>query len=82
MAALPWYLLAAGLVLVVVGFLLAGLSGSSRSRHRGLDPDMDDDEIARHLRDEQRVSFPGLVIVFGFVCVLVSIAWRLARYFL
>jgi hypothetical protein len=77
----PWYLLAAGIVLVVIGALLAGLPGQSdrgAGRH-ALHSRMRDDEIVRELKRQQRVSVPGLVILAGFVCILVSVCWRIAR---
>jgi hypothetical protein len=79
MVAYPWYLLAIGLIIVVVGSLFAGLSSSSRSRQRGIDPRMRDDEIVRHLQSEQRISLPNLVVLVGLACIMVSIIWRLAR---
>ena len=79
MVSLPWYLLAAGIVLVVVGFILAGLSGPHSRGRRAIDPDLRDDDIVRELKRAQRVPIPSLVILAGFVCILVSIAWRLLR---
>jgi hypothetical protein len=72
---LPWYLLAAGIVLVVIGFLLTGLSGGPG--RRAINPDMRDDDITRELRRARRVPLPSLVILAGFACILVSICWRL-----
>ena len=40
------------------------------------------EQAESHLRDEQRLPLSSLVIGLGFLCVLVSIGWRLARYFL
>ena len=82
MIGLPWYLLAAGIMIVILGFLLAGLPGSFGRGRRGISPRMRDDDIARELRRAQGIPLPNLVIAFGLVCVLVSICWRLARVFL
>ena len=79
MVSLPWYLLAAGILLVVIGFLLAGLPGSSSQRRRAIDPDRSDDDIIRELKRAERLSIPSLVILAGFACILVSICWRLLR---
>jgi hypothetical protein len=76
---LPWYLLAAGIALVVIGFLLAGLTDPSGRGRRPLDADMRDDDIVRELKRAQRVPLPSLVILAGFACILVSICWRLLR---
>jgi hypothetical protein len=76
---LPWYLLAGGIALVVIGFLLAGLSGGPGPGRRAIGPDMRDDDIVRELRRARRVPVPSLVILAGFACILVSISWRLLR---
>jgi hypothetical protein len=76
---LPWYLLAAGIALVVIGFLLAGLMGPPGRGRRPIDADMRDDDVVRELKRTQRVSLPSLVILAGFACILVSICWRLLR---
>jgi hypothetical protein len=74
---LPWYLLAVGIALVVIGFLLAALPRSPDHIQRAIDPDMRDEDIVRELQRSQRVSVPGLVILAGFACILVSIGWRI-----
>jgi hypothetical protein len=76
---LPWYLLAAGIALVVFGFVLAGLTGPPGRGRRPIDPDMRDDDIVRELKRSRRVPVPNLVILAGFACILVSICWRLLR---
>jgi hypothetical protein len=76
---LPWYLLAAGIVIVVLGFVLAALPGRAGRGQRAIDPDMRDDDIVRELKRAQRVPVPSLVILAGFVCILVSICWRVLR---
>jgi hypothetical protein len=78
---LPWYLLAAGIALVIVGALLAGLPGRAGrgGGRRAIRPRMRDDDIARELRRAQRVTVPSLVVLAGFVCILVSVCWRIAR---
>jgi Flp pilus assembly protein TadB len=81
MIAFPWYLLAAGIVLVIVGFLLAAAAEPSSPRRRIIDPAMRDADIVRQLQRGQRVSVPSLIILAGFLCVLVSIVWRLVLMF-
>jgi hypothetical protein len=76
---LPWYLLAAGMVLVVIGFILACLPGPPGRGRRSIDPDMRDDDIVRELKRGQRVPVSNFVILAGFACILVSICWRLVR---
>jgi hypothetical protein len=79
---LPWYLLSAGIGLVILGFLLAGLPGKSERGRRSIHSRMRDDEIIRNLKRAERIPFSSLVILAGLGCVLVSIGWRLARAFL
>jgi hypothetical protein len=78
MIAAPWYLLAVGILLFVVGSLFAAVNGLSTPRQRSLDARMRDDEIVRHLRQGQRIGLPGLLILIGLSCIAGSIAWRLA----
>ena len=79
MVALPWYLLAAGIALVVFGALLSGLGRPGGSGRRRLGPAMRDDEIIRELGQRQRVTLPNLMVLAGILCILVSVAWRLLR---
>jgi hypothetical protein len=79
MISLPWYLLAAGIVLVIIGALLACLPGRDDRGRRPLHARMRDEDIVRELKREQRVPVASLVILAGLVCVLVSIGWRIAR---
>ena len=79
MVRLPWYLLAVGIALVVIGFLLAALPRSPDRSRRAIDSDMRDEDIVRELRRSPPVSVPGLVILAGFACILVSIGWRILR---
>ena len=81
MVSLPWYLLAVGIGLVLVGLVWANLPGSSDRGGRGIRPDMRDDEIIRDLRRAERIPLPNLVILAGMACVLVSVVWRLVRRF-
>ena len=81
MRAFPWFLLAAGIILVIIGALLAGLSKPPGSGRRAIDPSMRDREILRNLQNEQRPSLPSLVILVGLLCVAVSIVWRIILFF-
>lgn len=79
MVSLPWYLLAFGILLVVIGFLLASLPGSSDREGRTIHTKMKDDDIIRELKRSQRLPASSLVILAGFACILISICWRLFR---
>ena len=82
MDSFPWYLLAIGIGIVVVGSLLASLSGPPDRGQRAINPRMRDNEIIRDLKRGQRVTLPNLVILVGLMCILVSICWRITRAFL
>jgi hypothetical protein len=61
MIGLPWFLLAIGIVLVLVGSMLAVLSAASRRKPPPINPKMRNKDIARHLRNEERVTAPALI---------------------
>ena len=82
MVGYPWFLMAFGIAVVLIGFFLIGMSGSSSSRDRGINRRMNDREIMRQLQRAERIPFPNWVIVFGMLCMLASVVWRLVRYFL
>jgi hypothetical protein len=75
MIGLPWFLLAIGIVLLLVGAMLAVLRDASR-RKPLINPKMRNKDIARHLRNEQRVSVPALIFYAGLACIAVSLGWR------
>jgi hypothetical protein len=80
MVSLPWYLLAFGIGLVILGFLLAGLPGSGGGG-RPIHAKMRDKDIIRELERARRMPLSSLVIVAGLGCVLVSVVWRIGRMF-
>ena len=82
MVSLPWYLLAFGIGLVLLGFILAGLPGSSDRGGKVIHAKMRDKDIIRELERTRRMPLSSLVILAGFGCVLVSVVWRIARMFL
>jgi len=75
-AGLPWFLLAVGILLVVVGSILPG---PSDRRRRAIDPDMRDADIARELERGERMTAANFVILAGLACIAVSVCWRLLR---
>src|SRR5689334_2942767 len=77
MIAFPWFLLAAGILIVIIGCFFADLRKLFGSGRRVIDPAMTDDEIRRILQSGQRLSLPNLVVLFGLLCILVSIVWRM-----
>ena len=79
MVSLPWYLLGAGIVIVIIGLILASLPGPSGRGGRAIDSNMRDADIVRELKRAQRLPVPNLVILAGLVCILISICWRVLR---
>jgi hypothetical protein len=78
-AGLPWFLLAFGVLLVVVGFIVVALPKSPSQGGRAIDSDMDDDDIVRELKRAERIPLPSLIILAGFACILISVCWRFLR---
>jgi hypothetical protein len=81
MIAAPWYLFAAGIVLVLIGAISGALFGAGRSSSRMIDGRMSDAEIARRLQRQSSVGFPGFIFYLGVFCVLASVCWRMLRFF-
>lgn len=82
MIAAPWYLLSLGILLVIVGAISGALFGAGGSSKTAIDPRMSDAEIARRLKRASSLTFSGVIVYAGFFCVLVSVVWRLLRFFL
>ena len=79
MAAAPWYLLAGGILLVIVGYFIASLGrGSGRVF---ITNKMSDEEVERQLSRDRGNPVAGLVILVGFAVILASLIWRLVRIF-
>jgi len=73
----PWYLLSAGIVLIIIGFFWDTLRGLG-SGPRFIDPRMSNKKIKQILKKEQRISAGRIVMLIGFLFLLVSAIWRLA----
>ena len=81
MVAAPYFLLALGIVLVVLGAIQGNLPGRPERRRRPLGPRMRDAEIARRLNESEPMSAADFVVLAGLACVAVSVLWRLLRPF-
>jgi hypothetical protein len=79
MVAAPWYLLAVGILLVIVGYFIGRLGGR-RSRVY-ISPKMSDEQIERLMSQTQGNPLAGLFLSLGYLIVFISIAWRLVRLF-
>lgn len=78
MIALPWYLLSLGILLFNTGSLGASFSKAG-SQVDEIDPDMKDDDIVENLKSQGRLSFSGIIVLLGLLCILISVVWRLFR---
>lgn len=78
-ASAPWFLLAGGIGLVLLGYFVASL-GSRGSGRDYIHPKMSDKEIARRMNDNQGSPIAGIIVLLGFVAIFVSIVWRLLRF--
>lgn len=78
--AAPYWLLAGGILVLILGYLIAALSGGSNSTF--IDHRMSDEEIARQLEQQNQGNpIAGLMILAGYLAIFVSIAWRLYNKF-
>lgn len=82
MISLPWYLLAIGIALVVLGVLAASVPSTRDRGRRRIDAKMRDKDIVRQLKRDEQIPISGYVILAGFACIVVSVAWRIVRVFL
>ena len=73
-------LLAGGILVLILGYLIAALSGGSSNTF--IDHRMSDEEIARQLEQQNQGNpIAGLMILAGYLAIFVSIAWRLYNKF-
>ncbi len=79
MIAVPWYLLSAGCIVLIIGFFLAVMKRAQGGDHLVIDPRMEDDEIINTLRRGGRIPLAGWVIIAGFLLIMISLVWRLLR---
>jgi hypothetical protein len=78
----PWYLFSLGIALVLLGAISGAFFGAGASSRAGIDPRMSDAEVARRLKRRTSPTLSGLVVALGLLCLLVSVVWRVLRFFL
>ncbi len=78
MIAAPYYLLAAGIVTLIVGLILAA---AVRPPAALVHANMSDERIAQELERAESVPFGAWVVRAGLLMILSSIVWRLVRIF-
>lgn len=81
MISAPWYLLAFGIFLIVIGWIFGEVFRASTS-DIVIDDRMKDEEIADLLERQSSMSVSSIIMFFEFLCVFASVAWRLIRRFL
>jgi hypothetical protein len=78
--AAPYWLLAAGIGVLILGYFLAVLRGGSESTF--IDERMSDDEIVKQMNQQnQGDPIAGFFVLAGYGMILVSIIWRIANKF-
>jgi hypothetical protein len=77
MIAAPWYLLAVGILVVILGFFVAAPRRPPGSGGRWIVPRMTDKQITRNLQGGEGDPLATGIVVLGFVMVLVSVVWRI-----
>lgn len=80
MSAAPWYLLAGGVGLVIIGGILLYLTAANPGR-RGISFKMSDEEIVRRMQAGWGEIIGRLLVFLGGVVIFVSIVWRIVRIF-
>ena len=78
MISAPWYLLAAGILILIIGSFAAALRPSG-GQPPAIDRKMRDEDIARRLNAQESVGMPNLIVSFGILLILISVAWRVLR---
>lgn len=81
MIAAPWYLLAAGVILVILGYLAGGMSGTTGQNQPLIDHRMRDEDIVNQLNRQETVPVSAWIAFAGYLLVFISIVWRIARVF-
>ena len=77
MIAAPWYLLAGGIILIIIGYFMVSLGGGSSRTF--IHPRMSDEEIEQEMNKAQGNPLGTVMMLTGFLAVFVSVVWRLVR---
>ncbi|MEX1231561.1 MAG: hypothetical protein WEB58_15035 [Planctomycetaceae bacterium] len=80
MIAAPYYLLAAGILLIVLGVIFAAVMRPTIDKTY-IDPRMSDKQIKKQLENADGNPAAAIVILLGFVLCGVSVIWRVVRIF-
>jgi hypothetical protein len=76
----PWFLLAGGILILILGACIASLKGGG-SRRIFITSKMSDEEVERLLNKSQGMGAGNLLILLGLLLIFVSIVWRIVRVF-
>jgi hypothetical protein len=80
MAAAPWYLLAGGILVIILGYFIAVLNSRGSGRIF-ISSKLSDKEIERLMNKPQGSRLGSLLVLLGFLIIFVSILWRIVRIF-
>lgn len=78
MLAAPYFLLTAGIVLILIAMFWGSLSGGNSTF---IDPRMSDEDIEKELNKQNDNPVPNLLFLIGITAVGISLVWRLLRVF-
>jgi hypothetical protein len=81
MIAVPGYLFSAGILILLIGYVLAAVKKPPRADRPRIDPRMQDDEIIQTLHRTQGGFSPNHVVLVGIVVILVGLVWRFVPFF-
>ncbi|HSG69033.1 MAG TPA: hypothetical protein VLA12_01385 [Planctomycetaceae bacterium] len=77
--AAPYWLLAAGIGVLILGYFLAAIRGGSDSTF--IHERMSDDDILKELGKQKGDPVASFFVIAGYLMILVSIVWRIANKF-
>ncbi|MEX0728559.1 MAG: hypothetical protein WD065_19960 [Planctomycetaceae bacterium] len=80
MIAAPYYLLATGILLIVLGVIFAAAMRPTIDKTH-IDPRMSNKQIKKQLENADGSPAAAIVILLGFVLCGVSVIWRVVRVF-
>lgn len=78
MLAAPYFLMSAGVVLILIAMFWGSLSGGNSTF---IDPRMSDEDIEKELNKSEGDPIPGIIFMVGIAAVGISIVWRIIRIF-
>ena len=79
MIAAPYWLLAAGIGVLILGYFLAAIRGGSDGTY--IDERMSDDDIVKAMQKQHGDPLARFIVIAGYFMILASLAWRISNRF-